>query len=76
MGDYTDALAKDINRIAAELKQIDAALKKNPKDAAALKKRNAVLPFLEEKSLEKRYDNARKMDRQAMQKQFKDMGIV
>jgi hypothetical protein len=48
---------------------------KNPTDAAALKKRNAVLPFLDEKSLEKRYDNARKMDRQAMQKQFKDMGF-
>ena len=59
MGDYTDALAKDLKRIEAELKQIDAALKKNPNDAAALKKKKAVLPFLEEKSLQKRFDNAR-----------------
>jgi septal ring factor EnvC (AmiA/AmiB activator) len=75
VGDYTDALAKDLKRIEAELKQIDAALKKNPNDAAALKKKKAVLPFLEEKALQKRFDNARAMDAQAMKKQFKYMGL-
>jgi hypothetical protein len=74
LGDYTDALAKDLKRIEGELKQIDAALRKNPKDAAALKKKQQVLPFLEPASLKRRYDNAAKMDAEAMKKQFKYMG--
>jgi hypothetical protein len=40
-----------------------------------LKKRKAVLPFLEEKSVQRRLDNARAMDAQAMKKQFKEMSL-
>lgn len=75
MGDYTDALAKDLKRIEAEMKQIDAALKRNPNDAAAKKKAAAVRPFLEPASLDKRYKQALKMDADAMKKQFTHMGF-
>jgi hypothetical protein len=75
VGDYTDALAKDLKRIEGELKKIDAALAKNPKDAAALKAKKDVMPFLSPASLKKRYDNAAKMDADAMKRQFKHMGV-
>jgi hypothetical protein len=75
VGDYTDALAKDLKRIEAEMKQIDSALAKNPNDPAAQKKRKAVMPFLEPASLDKRYKNALKMDADAMKRQFKHMGF-
>jgi hypothetical protein len=75
VGDYTDALAKDLKRIEAEMKQIDAALKKNPNDAAARKKAKAVMPFLEPASLDKRYRQAQKMDADAMRTQFKHLGF-
>ncbi len=75
MGDYTDALAKDLKRIEGEMKQINAALAKNPNDAAARKKAEAVRPFLETASLERRYKQAAKMDADAMRRQFKHMGL-
>ena len=75
MGDYTDALAKDLKRIEGEVAKLDAALKKNPKDAAALKSKQQVTAFLAPASLKKRYDNALKMDADAMRKNFKSMGF-
>jgi len=75
MGDYADALAKDLKRLSKELEAIAKVLKKDPKDAKALEARKKLAPFLTKEALDKRWEMAMKMDEQALGKIIKDSGL-
>ena len=75
MGDYIDALAKDLDRLDDQLKKFKAALKKSPNDAKVLKQKQELEALLAPSSLKKRYEHATKLDYEAMGKRVKDCGL-